>query len=85
MKFYQKEQKDLYIRSRHKQLMTHKKKKDMKELGGSVYSVLMFQTKSKGFNHPDAPVTGKAHIPGSLRDATMGMLLLKPPAHLSFG
>lgn len=27
MKFYQKEQKDLYIRSRHKQLMTHKKKK----------------------------------------------------------
>lgn len=57
----------------------------MKELGGSVYSVLMFQTKSKGFNHPDAPVTGKAHIPGSLRDTTMGMLLLKPPAHLSFG
>ena len=57
----------------------------MKEFGGSVYSVLMFQTKRGGFNHPDALVTRKAHIPGSLRDATMGMLLLKPPALLSFG
>lgn len=84
MKFYQKEQKDLYLRSRHKELMTITKR-DVKELGGSVYSVLMFQRKSEGFNHPDAPVTWKAHIPGSRRDATMGMLLLKPPALLSFG
>lgn len=57
----------------------------MKELRGSIYTALMFQTKSKGFNHPDTLVTWKAHIPGSLRDATMGILLLKPPALLSFG
>lgn len=48
MRFYQtEEQKDPYIRSRHEQLMTHMKEKNMKELRGSVYSVLMFQTKSQ--------------------------------------
>lgn len=86
MRFYQtEEQKDPYIRSRHEQLMTHMKEKNMKELRGSVYSVLMFQTKSQSFNHPDAPFTWTAHIPGSLRDATLGTLLSKALARLSVG
>lgn len=41
--------------------------------------------KGKGFNHPDALVTWKVHNPGSLRDATMGMLFWTPPVLLSFG
>lgn len=64
--------------------MTHKQKRYKSAQRKCLFNSDV-SDKGEGFNHPDALVSWKAHIPGSLRDATMGMLFWKPPALLSFG